>query len=149
MSLKHDLLCWLTALSLTAPALAEEAPAVMMAAVPAAPSVPPMPPKQVLLEKALDLQSGKIDSRVLRIALPKGYKTPQHLHEGGGPRYVVKGRVRIEEGGQVQEYGPGQVFWETGAIMTAENISDGEAELIIFEIVPRQEPASSSIPETK
>ena len=50
---------------------------------------------------------------------------------------MVKGRVKIEEGGMVQEYGPGQVFWESGQVMTAENVSDGEAELIIFEVVPQ------------
>jgi hypothetical protein len=51
---------------------------------------------------------------------------------------VVKGRVKIEEAGQTAEYGPGQVFWETGGVMTAENISEGEAELIIFEVSPRK-----------
>jgi quercetin dioxygenase-like cupin family protein len=85
---------------------------------------------------------------VFRIILPRGFKTPQHLHEGPGPRYVVKGRVKIEEGGQVQEYGPGQVFWESGAIMTAENLSEGEAELIVFEIVPHKATEASSIPAT-
>lgn len=153
MSLKHHLLSLLVVLSLTPPVLAGEAAPAVVAAAPVAsavpPPMPPMPPKQALLEKALDLQSAKLDTRVFRIVLPKGYKTPQHLHEGPGPRYVVKGRVKIEENGQVQEYGPGQVFWETGAVMTAENMSDGEAELIIFEIVPHREPEASSLPENK
>jgi len=97
----------------------------------------PMPPKETLLEKSVELSSNKIHARVFRILLPKGFKTPQHIHNGPGPRYVVKGRVKIEEGGQTQEYGPGQVFWESGATMTAENVSDGEAELLIFEIAPQ------------
>lgn len=97
----------------------------------------PMPPKETLLEKSVELSSNKINAQVFRILLPKGFKTPQHIHNGPGPRYVVKGRVKIEEGGQTQEYGPGQVFWESGAVMTAENVSDGEAELLIFEIAPQ------------
>lgn len=97
----------------------------------------PMPPKETLLEKSVELSSNKIHAQVFRILLPKGFKTPQHIHNGPGPRYVVKGRVKIEEGGQTQEYGPGQVFWESGATMTAENVSDGEAELLIFEIAPQ------------
>lgn len=95
---------------------------------------PQMPPKQTLLEKSVELSSNKLKTQVFRIVLPKGFKTPQHIHDGPGPRYVVKGRVKVEEGGQTQEYGPGQVFWESGAVMTAENVSDGEAELLIFEI---------------
>lgn len=97
----------------------------------------PMPPKETLLEKSVELSSNKIHAQVFRILFPKGFKTPQHIHNGPGPRYVVKGRVKIEEGGQTQEYGPGQVFWESGATMTAENVSDGEAELLIFEIAPQ------------
>ena len=99
-----------------------------------------MPPKQTLLEKSLELSSNKIDARVFRISLPKGFRTPQHVHDGPGPRYVVKGRVKIEEAGKTQEYGPGQVFWETGEVMTAENVSEGEAELVIFEIAPQKQP---------
>jgi quercetin dioxygenase-like cupin family protein len=99
----------------------------------------PMPPKVTLIEKSLELKTNKVKATVFRIVLPKGFKTPQHIHEGPGPRYVEKGRVKIEEGGQIAEYGPGQMFWETGEVMTAENISDGEAELLIFEIAPQPE----------
>ena len=98
----------------------------------------PMPPKQTLLEQPVDLNTTKIQASVFRLTLPRGFKTPQHVHDGPGPRYVVKGRVKIEEAGQTAEYGPGQVFWETGGVMTAENISEGEAELIIFEVSPRK-----------
>lgn len=122
---------FLTAFALTSASLhAEEA------AVPPQPA--PMPPKQTLLEQPVDLNTTKIQASVFRLTLPRGFKTPQHVHDGPGPRYVVKGRVKIEEAGQTAEYGPGQVFWETGAVMTAENISEGEAELIIFEVTPRK-----------
>jgi quercetin dioxygenase-like cupin family protein len=121
---------FLTAFALTsAPIHAEETPEAEPA---------PMPPKQTLLEQPIDLNTSKIQASVFRLTLPKGFKTPQHVHDGPGPRYVVKGRVKIEEAGQTAEYGPGQVFWETGGVMTAENISEGEAELIIFEVSPRK-----------
>lgn len=93
-----------------------------------------MPPRQVLLEKPLDVSSNKVNTRVIRVTFPKGYKTPLHTHEGPGPRYVLKGKVKVEEGGQVGEYGPGQVFWETGQWMTVENVGDGEAEMVIVEL---------------
>jgi len=99
-----------------------------------------MPPKETLMEKPVELSTTKVVSRVFKITLPKGFKTPAHVHDGPGPRYVLKGRVRIEQDGAKQEFGPGQVFWETGDVMTAENVCDGEAELVIFEIAP-QKPA--------
>ena len=97
-----------------------------------------MPPKETLLEKSMELSTTKVVTRVFKITLPKGFKTPAHVHDGPGPRYVLKGRVRIEQASTKQEFGPGQVFWETGEIMTAENVSDGEAELVIFEIAPQK-----------
>jgi quercetin dioxygenase-like cupin family protein len=95
---------------------------------------PQMPPRKVLLEKAVDFPANKLNTRVIKVIFPQGYKTPLHTHEGPGPRYVVKGRVRIEESGQSHEYGPGEVFWETGQWMTAENVGEGEAELVIVEL---------------
>jgi quercetin dioxygenase-like cupin family protein len=95
---------------------------------------PKMPPRQVLLEKPIDLPTNKINTRVVRVTFPQGYKTPLHTHEGPGPRYVLKGRVKIEEGGQTREYGPGEVFWESGQWMTAENVGEGDAEVVIVEL---------------
>jgi quercetin dioxygenase-like cupin family protein len=93
-----------------------------------------MPPRQTLLEKAVELPSNKVKTRVIKITLPKGYKTPQHTHEGPGPRYVLKGKVRVEQEEQVHDYGPGEVFWETGQWMTAESVGDGDAEMLIIEL---------------
>jgi quercetin dioxygenase-like cupin family protein len=95
-----------------------------------------MPPRQVLLEKSLDLPSNKVNTRVIKVNFPKGYKTPLHTHEGPGPRYVLKGKIKVEEGGQTNEYGAGQVFWETGQWMTVENVGEGEAEMVIVELAP-------------
>lgn len=46
----------------------------------------------------------------------------------------MKGRLRVEDGGENHVYSPGEVFWETGSEMTVENVSKGEAEIIIFEM---------------
>ncbi|RYU58228.1 cupin domain-containing protein [Methylolobus aquaticus] len=94
----------------------------------------PMPPRQILLEKSAELPANPINARVIRVSFPRGFKTPLHTHEGPGPRYVVKGKVRIDEGGQINTYGPGEVFWESGQWMTAENVGDEEAVMVIFEL---------------
>jgi quercetin dioxygenase-like cupin family protein len=67
---------------------------------------------------------------------PKGYKTPVHTHEGPGPRYVLKGKLKVEDSGETQIYGAGEVFWETGAAMTVENVDTSTAEILIFELTP-------------
>jgi quercetin dioxygenase-like cupin family protein len=94
----------------------------------------PMPPRQILLERATELPGNTINARVIRVSFPKGFKTPLHTHEGPGPRYVVKGKVRIDEGGQINTYGPGEVFWESGQWMSVENVGEEEAAMIIFEL---------------
>ena len=92
--------------------------------------------RQLLLKKQATLPSNKILTNVIRVQFPKGYKTPAHTHEGQGPRYVVKGQLRVEDGGEIKVYNTGEVFWETGALMTVENVGGGEAEIIIFEMAP-------------
>lgn len=92
--------------------------------------------RQMLLNKAVTLPSKDIATHVLRVRFPKGFKTPLHTHEGPGPRYVVNGKLRVEDGSENKIYGPGEVFWETGAEMTVENVGAGDAEIIIFEMVP-------------
>ncbi|MCU0735682.1 MAG: cupin domain-containing protein [Methylotetracoccus sp.] len=93
-----------------------------------------MPPRNLLLEKTVELPSNRINAKVVRVSFAKGFKTPLHTHEGPGPRYVVKGKVRVEEGGQINTYGPGEVFWESGQWMSVENVGDEEAVMIIFEL---------------
>jgi quercetin dioxygenase-like cupin family protein len=90
--------------------------------------------RELLLKKQVSLPAKEIETNVIRVQFPKGYKTPLHTHEGLGPRYVLKGKLKIEEGGESKVYGAGEVFWETGAEMTVENIGKGEAEIIIFEM---------------
>jgi quercetin dioxygenase-like cupin family protein len=92
--------------------------------------------RQLLLKKQLTLPSNAILANVMRVRFPKGYKTPAHTHEGPGPRYVVKGQLRVEDSGESKVFNEGEVFWETGGLMTVENIGGGEAEIIIFEMAP-------------
>jgi quercetin dioxygenase-like cupin family protein len=97
--------------------------------------------RELLLKKHVSLPAKDIDTNVIRVKFPKAYKTPLHTHEGPGPRYVLKGKLKIEDSGQINVYGPGEVFWETGAEMTVENVGKGEAEIIIFEMAPAKKDA--------
>jgi len=90
--------------------------------------------RTVLLEKKLELPTPNINTKVIRVAFPFGFKTPWHTHEGPGPRYVVKGTLKVVEHGKATTYSAGEVFWETGDLMSVENVGDDVAELIIFEL---------------
>lgn len=92
--------------------------------------------RQLLLQKEVTLPSNPVQTKVIRVQFPSGCKTPLHTHEGPGPRYVLKGRLKIEDAGKTQVYGQGDVFWETGQEMTVENIGGGDAEIVIFELAP-------------
>ncbi len=92
--------------------------------------------RTILLEKKLELPSPNIDAKMIRVAFPPAFKTPWHTHEGPGPRYVVKGTLKVVEGGKANTYSAGEVFWETGELMSVENVGDDAAELIIFELAP-------------
>lgn len=58
------------------------------------------------------------------------------MHQAPGPRYILKGKLEVVEGGVAGTYGAGEVFWETGIPMTAENVGEEEAEFIIIELLP-------------
>ena len=94
--------------------------------------------RQMLLNKPVDLPSPNIAAKVIRVTFEAGAKTPLHTHEGPGPRYVLKGRLKVEDHGVVQVYTPGDVFWEIGAEMTVENVGGSDAEMVIFEMAPRK-----------
>lgn len=90
--------------------------------------------RAVLLDNKVELPSNNINAKIIRVTFPPGFKTPSHTHEGPGPRYVVKGKLKVIEGGKTNTYSAGEVFWESGNSMTVENISGNLAELIIFEL---------------
>lgn len=73
---------------------------------------------------------------MIRVAFPPAFKTPWHTHEGPGPRYVVKGTLKVVEHGKASTYTASEVFWESGELMSVENVGDDAAELIIFELAP-------------
>ena len=92
--------------------------------------------RQLLLKKKVTLPASTILANVIRVQFPKGFKTPAHTHEGPGPRYVVRGQLKVEDNGETKVFNAGEVFWETGDMMTVENVGLSEAEIIIFEMAP-------------
>jgi len=92
--------------------------------------------RTVLLENKADLTSKHITAKTIRVIFPPAFKTPLHTHEGPGPRYVVKGKLKVIEGGKAAIYNAGDVFWESGEVMSVENLSGKPAEMIIVELVP-------------
>ena len=92
--------------------------------------------RTILLENKLELPSNNVNAKIIRVTFPPAFKTPWHTHEGPGPRYVVKGKLKVVEGGKTNTYSVGDVFWESGHLMSVENIGEDSAELIIFELAP-------------
>jgi len=93
--------------------------------------------KELLFENNTALKSNRIHAKMIRVTFPPLYKSPWHTHQGPGPRYILKGSLKITEGKQVNTYSAGEVFWESGQRMRAENLSNEEAELVLFELVPQ------------
>lgn len=98
-----------------------------------------MPEREVLIAKPVALPGNRVVAKVIRVHFPKGFKTPEHIHKGPGPRYVLQGKMKIVDKNSTEVYCPGEVFWETGEPMVAENAGDGEAVLLIFEMAPPAE----------
>lgn len=92
--------------------------------------------RTVLLENQVASPGKHINTQVIRITFPPAFKTPEHTHEGPGPRYIVKGKLKVIEKGRTHIYAAGDVFWESGELMSVENVGKGPAELIIFELTP-------------
>lgn len=89
-----------------------------------------------LFEKVAALPDARVNIVVRHVTLPVGFITPGHTHKGPGPRYILKGQVEIIEGGETQTVPAGKVYWESGVVMTAENISEIPMELIAFQLLP-------------
>ena len=92
--------------------------------------------RATLLENKVELPSNTVNAKVIRVTFPPAFKTPWHTHEGPGPRYVVKGTLKVVEGGKTNIYAAGDVFWESGNLMSVENTGEDTAQLIIFELAP-------------
>ena len=48
---------------------------------------------------------------------------------------LLKANLGVE-GGKTNTYTVGDVFWESGHLMSVENMGEDSAELIIFELAP-------------
>lgn len=94
------------------------------------------PPRETLLAKPITLPSSSVNAKVIRVKFPSGYKTPLHTHEGPGPRYVLRGKVTVEDHGKAFTFKAGETFWETGEEMAVANTGAEEAEMLIFEMAP-------------
>lgn len=92
--------------------------------------------RTTLLENAVEFPDKNINTKMIRVIFPPAFKTPEHTHEGPGPRYVVKGTLKVIEGDKTNIYTAGEVFWESGKLMSVENMGQESAELIIFELAP-------------
>ena len=92
--------------------------------------------RTILLENKVELPSNNINAKVIRVTFPPAFKTPWHTHQGPGPRYVVRGKLKVVEEGKTNTYTVGDVFWESGHLMSVENMEENSAELIIFELAP-------------
>jgi quercetin dioxygenase-like cupin family protein len=92
--------------------------------------------RTILLENKVELPSNNINAKVIRVTFPPAFKTPWHTHQGPGPRYVVRGKLKVVEEGKTNTYTVGDVFWESGHLMSVENMGEDSAELIIFELAP-------------
>ncbi|BCX80969.1 hypothetical protein MIT9_P0547 [Methylomarinovum caldicuralii] len=101
-----------------------------------------MPQRDVLLARPVTLPDTHIVTRVIRVTFPPGFRTPEHIHKGPGPRYVLSGEIRIIDKEGTKIYRQGQVFWETGKPMVAENAA-GETVLLIFEMAPEKQAEST------
>ena len=95
-----------------------------------------MPQRDVLLARPVTLPDTRVVTRVIRVTFPPGFRTPEHIHKGPGPRYVLSGEIRVIDQEGTRIYRQGQVFWETGEPMVAENAAAGETVLLIFEMAP-------------
>lgn len=92
--------------------------------------------RTILLENKVEFPSKNINTKIIQVTFPPAFKTPWHTHQGPGPRYIVKGKLKVIEDGKTNIYCAGEVFWESGSLMFVENIGEGSAELIIFELAP-------------
>jgi quercetin dioxygenase-like cupin family protein len=92
--------------------------------------------RTILLENKVEFPSKIINTKIIRVTFPPAFKTPWHTHQGPGPRYIVQGKLKVVEDGKTDIYCAGEVFWESGSLMSVENIGEGSAELIIFELAP-------------
>ena len=65
-----------------------------------------------------------------RIDFPPGGIAYRHTHPGPGIRYLLHGSIRIDSGGELHDYGPGEPWFESGpepVLATASTTEDSSS----------------------
>lgn len=71
------------------------------------------PPGDALLAAEVEVGEGWL-MRCDGVEFPPGGVAYRHTHPGPGIRYLLRGSIRIESGGEAHEYGPGEAWFERG-----------------------------------
>ena len=72
-------------------------------------------PADALLTAKVELDPGvEWLMRLDRVDFPPGGVAHRHTHPGPGIRFLLFGTIRIESGGEMREYGPGEPWFESG-----------------------------------
>jgi quercetin dioxygenase-like cupin family protein len=71
------------------------------------------PPADALLAAPVAVEHGWL-MRHDRVDFPPGGVAHLHTHPGPGIRHLLFGSIRIECGGEVHDYGPGESWFESG-----------------------------------
>jgi len=74
-----------------------------------------------------------------RVDFPPGGVAYRHTHPGPGVRVLLKGRIRIDSGGESHEYGPREWWYESGPEpVFAAASPDEETAFVRVMLVPRE-----------
>jgi quercetin dioxygenase-like cupin family protein len=96
-------------------------------------------PADGLLAAEVDLGSGEWVLRCDRVDFPPGGVAYRHTHPGPGIRYLLFGSIRIESGGETNEYGPGDSWFESGPEPVFAAASDSEESAFVRAmLLPRE-----------
>ncbi len=71
-------------------------------------------PEDALLAAQVEVEDGWL-MRHDRVDFPAGGNAYRHTHPGPGIRYLIHGSLRIESGGEMHEYEPGEAWFESGS----------------------------------
>jgi quercetin dioxygenase-like cupin family protein len=70
--------------------------------------------ENVKLAQAIELPAAECLMRCDRVDFPPGGVAYTHTHQGPGIRMLLRGRFRVQTGGQTLELGPGEAWFEGG-----------------------------------
>ena len=81
-----------------------------------------------------------------RVGFSKGGIAYTHIHQGPGIRYCLEGGIRIESEGHINNYGPGEAWFENGSSpVLAPTSSEAETSFVRCFVLPRSCKGRSSI----